>query len=127
MPSRSQGIYEFAGVSRRTPYERDATRRAIELIQAAWSEPITLGEIARGVGVPASTLSHAFKRHVGLGLRQYRLRVRLERSRRMIRDRDCQIAALAAECGFFDVSAFSHAFKEFFGVTPSAYRSAVLG
>jgi AraC-like DNA-binding protein len=121
------GVYEFAGASRKTPYERDATRRAIELIQDAWAEPLTLGEIARGVGVPASTLSHAFKKHVGLGLRQYRLRVRLERARRMIRDRSGDIAAIAAECGFFDTSGFSHAFKDFFGVTPSAYRISVVG
>lgn len=99
-----------------------AVRRAVELIQDAWDQPVQVTDLVREIGVPASTLSHAFRRKVGMGLRQYRKRVRLERSRQLLLKGNDAVADLAASCGFYDVSTYCREFKGLFGITPSEYR-----
>jgi AraC-like DNA-binding protein len=100
----------------------DYVRRALDFIQERWNEPYQLTELVRSLGVPASTLSHSFRRKVGLGLRQYRKRVRLEHSRRLLVQRSRTIVDIAAECGYFEPATFCRDFKELFGVAPSEYR-----
>jgi AraC-like DNA-binding protein len=103
-----------------------AVRRAVELIQDCWDEPLRVTDLVRELGVPASTLSHAFRRKVGMGLRQYRKRVRLERSRRLLLTDKAPVADLAASCGFYDVSTYCREFKGLFGITPTQYRRLAL-
>jgi AraC-like DNA-binding protein len=105
---------------------RDAVRRVTEIIQDRWSDPVAVSELVVELGVPASTLSHAFRKKVGIGLRQYRKRIRLEKCRRMLRARSGPIADIAAECGFLEVATFCREFKRFFGVTPTEYRRAAM-
>jgi len=106
--------------------EKDSVRRARDLLQDSWADPVTVSAIVRAVGTPASTLSHAFKRRFGMGLRQYRRRVRLERCRRALWQSDEPVMHVAARCGFFDAATFCHSFKDFFGMTPSEYRASVV-
>ena len=106
--------------------ERDSVRKARDLLQDSWADPVTVSTIVRTVGTPASTLSHAFKKKFGMGLRQYRRRVRLERCRRMLWQSDQPVTHVAAMCGFFDPATFCHSFKDFFGMTPSEYRGSVI-
>jgi len=119
------GVFErrFGDLSAAGP---DDVRRAVELIQDRWSDPVAVTDLVAELGVPASTLSHAFRKKVGMGLRQYRKRVRLERCRRLLRDDPRPIADIAGSCGYVEPTTFCHEFKDFFGVTPSQYRRGTL-
>ncbi|HUH40004.1 MAG TPA: helix-turn-helix domain-containing protein, partial [Castellaniella sp.] len=64
----------------------------------------------------------------GLSPADYILGARLERCRDLLSDPGCtrQIGELAHAHGFTDASAFSHAFRRRFGVSPSDWRANVL-
>ena len=51
-------------------------------------------------------------------------RLRCSRAEPMLTRTDLTIHAIAHQCGFANVSHFSHRFTQLYGVPPSAYRAA---
>lgn len=119
-------VFDLTIARKGTVYDVECAGAAREILQERWAEEVSVSQIVRELGVPASTLAHAFRRRFGMGLRQYRRRVRLERCRRMLRDDPAAVVDLAARCGFLDMPAFCHAFKTTFGMTASEYRRSVV-
>lgn len=50
-------------------------------------------------------------------------RIRIAAASRMLRDSDDTVADIAFACGFYDHSAFTRAFRNAIGLTPSAFRA----
>ncbi|MFI4986524.1 MAG: helix-turn-helix transcriptional regulator [Alphaproteobacteria bacterium] len=81
-----------------------------------------LGEIARAVASSPYHLARHFRASVGLPIHQYRLRMRLALALERMLDGRGNLLALALDLGFAGHSHFAAAFKQAFGVTPSAFR-----
>ncbi|MBA3678490.1 MAG: helix-turn-helix transcriptional regulator [Sphingosinicella sp.] len=95
--------------------------RAKQALHARGCERISLGEVAREVGVSPIYLTQEFSRAEGVPLYRYQLNLRL--SRALMELRDCNdITVLALDLGFSSHSHFSFTFKKAFGLTPSDYR-----
>jgi len=97
-----------------------AIRAIQELLARRFAEPLTLAVLAAHVDLSPWHLSRRFHSEVGLGLHQYRTRLRLLSALHRIRDsRRPDLARVAFEVGFSSHSHLSREFRAFFGVPPS--------
>lgn len=83
----------------------------------------TLGAIAAEVGGSPVYLTQLFQQVEGLPLYRYHLRLRLARALDLLGDA-ADLTALGLDLGFSSHSHFSAAFRELYGQSPSAFRSA---
>ncbi len=100
-------------------------RQAKSLLHEACGERLSLGTIARQLGVTPIYLTQAFKRSEGMPLYRYQTRLRLNRALAELPERD-DITDLALELGFSSHSHFTAAFRQVMGVTPSHYRHGAM-
>lgn len=108
------------------PAESDRPEVAIEkaavLIQQRYWEHLTLPSLAREVGVSKYRLSRRFHEVMGVTLRGYLLRARLERAKELLATTREHITEVALAVGYSDLPRFDKLFKRYTGVTPTAYR-----
>ena len=96
---------------------------AIAHIRTHLDESLDLAELATRAGFSPFHFHRVFRALVGESLGAYIRRERLQRAALALRNSDREITELALEAGYETHSAFSRAFNEHFGVTPSAFRS----
>lgn len=84
---------------------------------------LSLAAIAREVGWSPFHLARQFRAHTGTSLHQYRLALRLNLARTMLRDGAEDLTRLALDLGFASHAHFSAAFRAAYGMSPSAARS----
>jgi two-component system response regulator YesN len=97
-------------------------KKAINFIGAHYDEPLTVERIASEVYLSASRLSHIVKGELGMTLGNYISRVRIDKAKGLLREKDLSISHIAQEVGFPDQSYFTKVFKKIEKCTPKAYR-----
>lgn len=109
----------------RAPNDRDRKRVAAALrrIESDPAQPLSLNDLAVGAAMSPFHFLRVFEQVVGVTPAQYILRLRLRRAAVELRNSQESVAAIAAECGFSDLSTFNRQFKRVLGVTPRAFRS----
>jgi YesN/AraC family two-component response regulator len=100
-------------------------QRAMGLIQQRYWDKLSLGVLARQVGMSKYRLSHRFREVLGVTFRDYLLQVRLERAKALLATDDVSISEVADMVGFGDLPRFDKVFKRDTGFSPSAYRTMV--
>jgi AraC family transcriptional regulator len=100
-------------------------KRAVEFIHANLQTPISVRDVAAAAGFNGNLYSftRTFKRHCGRAPHQYILDARLEKARDLLLRGKENITEVALCCGFYSLSHFSVAFKNRWGIPPSAIRS----
>lgn len=93
-----------------------------EAVAREFSRDITLGEIAREMGVSLTYASLIFKEETGQSFRDYLVKYRIEKACDLLRRTDRTVADIAAEVGYSDTAFFYRAFKKHLGVSPREYR-----
>lgn len=86
---------------------------------------ITLGEIAESCGYTPNHLSRVFKGSTGDSIVNFLNRYRVDRAARELICTDENIADIAFDNGFDNLSNFNRIFKKYAGFTPSEYRGAL--
>ncbi len=99
-------------------------RAAAALMRRNFEHPLSIGAIARGVGLGQRGLEQAFAKHAGLSPARFYRRVRLAEARRRLEQTRESVAEIASRCGYGDPTAMTRAFGAEFGLTPSAARKA---
>jgi len=94
----------------------------LELLQANSRIDLSLTAVAVRLGYSASRLQHLLVEQTGQSFRQHRLQRSLRRAAEELCADDRPIAAIARERGYRSAAAFTAAFREHFGLTPSQYR-----
>jgi AraC-like DNA-binding protein len=84
-------------------------------------ENLTLAQLAAAVGCNHYYLLRSFKKQVGITPHAYRLNLRIERAKELLRD-GLSPAAVALETGFVDQSHFHRTFRQFVAATPRQYQ-----
>ncbi len=101
---------------------------AMNYISGNLAADLTLEEIA---GVASFSMFHfhrIFKAVVGETVSEFTRRLRLEwAANRLLSDRREDITQISVECGFSSSQNFAKAFRQHFGMTPSAYRKSKNG
>jgi transcriptional regulator GlxA family with amidase domain len=95
---------------------------AIRLMEAALDTPRDIQVIAREIGLSSRQLERLFQRHLGLAPATFYLRLRLDRSRTLLRQTTRSVLDVALECGFGSSSHFSKAYRRAFDRAPSEDR-----
>jgi AraC family transcriptional regulator len=99
-------------------------QNAREMIQAHFSERLTLAGIARTVGLHPVYLASEFRKQYGCTVGEYVRQLRIEFACQQLSQSRETLANIAAAAGFFDQSHFTRTFKDAMGMTPSECRSA---
>lgn len=81
-----------------------------------------LGEIAEAEGLTISHLSRLFKRHLGIGYRDYSQNLRLDNSAEELRTTDKTIGVIMERNGFGNPAVFYNKFRSRFGCSPAEFR-----
>jgi AraC-like DNA-binding protein len=81
--------------------------------------------VTDAIGLSAKRFIERFKAEVGLTPKRYCRIQRFQRALRRTRaGRRVDWTSLALDCGYFDQAHFVHDFRDFAGLTPTAYQSA---
>ena len=91
-------------------------------LEEHFREQITNDDIATALSYHPYYISATIKKITGMPLREYILRFRLDRAKRMLRQTPASITEISIACGFANHSYFSKTFLEVFGITPKEYR-----
>lgn len=93
-----------------------------ECIKQENNEDLTLEHLARTLGYSEFYISRKFKEISGMQFRDYVRYRKLAFALKQVRDTDRGLLDIALDYGFSSHEAFTRAFKEAYGVTPSEYR-----
>lgn len=112
-------LYDHAGAA---PGDYRRLTRACEFVLANYSQPIAIADLASRAHLSPSQLQREFRRLFGMNPGDYILRVRLLMARRQLEDTSLPVGQIALDCGFYDQSHFTRAFRASTGLRPLDYR-----
>ncbi len=95
---------------------------ALALVHRQPSDPWTIAELARRVGVSRSVLAERFRHFLGVPPMAYLTRWRLQLGSQLLTSTSHSVAQIAAEVGYESEPAFNRAFKREFGSPPARFR-----
>jgi AraC family transcriptional regulator len=105
-----------------------ALRAAVAHLRARWSDAplhrIAVGELTTAARVSRGYLNRLFQAGFGLSVSAAVERVRCSRAENLLLRTDLPIEMIAEQCGFADLSHFSHRFTALYGIPPRVYRAA---
>jgi transcriptional regulator GlxA family with amidase domain len=84
--------------------------------------PLDLADLARHATVSERSLLRRFHDEVGTSPKQWLMRARLDRARRLLETTDLSVSEVAREAGFASTAALRQRFAGTLGTTPSTYR-----
>ena len=102
----------------------DRIIRAIAAIHEADGWKHSLSDLAAIAGMSRSSFANKFKQHVGQTAGEYASTWRLLKARQSLQDRGKTIDQVAHEHGYASASAFSRAFRDTLGMSPSHARKS---
>ena len=102
----------------------DAVYKTMEYVRANFDKKLSLDEIAKNAFLSKAYLSSIFKEEIGESLTNYINRVRIEKSKVLLLDKEISLIDIANLCGFEDQSYFTRVFKKMVGVSPKKYRDS---
>jgi AraC family transcriptional regulator len=85
-------------------------------------EKITLHDLSSLIGFSTCHFARLFKTSTGLAPYQYIRKLRMEQSRRLLLETTLSVIQIGFEVGIDNPSHFSSFFKQYTGLTPTAYR-----
>jgi AraC-like DNA-binding protein len=112
-------LYEHAGTA---PGEYRRLTAACEFVLANYAHPIAIADLARRAHLSASQLQREFRRLFRMNPGDYILRVRLLMARRQLEETSLPVGQIALDCGFYDQSHFTRAFRASTGLSPLQHR-----
>ncbi|MGA7613910.1 MAG: AraC family transcriptional regulator [Thermoanaerobaculia bacterium] len=96
--------------------------RTIEILEREQLPSLPIGELAARVNLGTSRLEHLFKDEVSVSIRQYVRIRRLIKATHLLVSTNLRISEIFYAVGFTDASNFTHAFRDWFGLSPRECR-----
>ena len=87
-----------------------------------YSEPVTLEDIARGIGASPSTVVHRVKAETGKTTGELLRDIRITEAKRLLASTQTPLSSIADMCGFCDQSHLTRTFKTCVNLTPGQFR-----
>lgn len=109
------------------PDQLDQVAVAEHLLVQRFHEPLTLDDIARQTGGSVFHLARLFRRRTGFPLHAFRNQLRLRTALEAVAHPGADLTDLALDLGFSSHSHFTAAFRQAFGIAPSALRKTATG
>lgn len=109
------------------PASISCLKRAEEYLHSNFDQPIGLADVAFAAGVHPAYLARVFRLRRRCTVGEYLRQIRLTWAAEQLGTSDAPIADISLRAGFYDQSHFTNRFKQFTGLTPSAFRQAHRG
>jgi transcriptional regulator GlxA family with amidase domain len=101
-----------------------ALARAARMMDTAIERPLTVADVAAGVGLSPRQLERLFRRHLGTSPAEFSLGRRLVHARELLRQTPMSVTDVGLACGFQSAAHFSTAYRRHFGRSPREERAA---
>lgn len=99
----------------------------LSYIKAHLSEDMCLERLADQASISKFHFCKTFKKHMGLPPLRYVNVMRIDEAKRLLHKKGFNIADVAMQVGFNDLSSFCKHFKRLTGMSPTHFKSAVRG
>jgi YesN/AraC family two-component response regulator len=96
---------------------------ALAYIHNHINESLTLKKVAEEIHVSKSHLSNLFPKYIGYSFSYYISKVKVDKSKLLLKNTSLSLLDIAFECGFNSQSYFCYTFKKVEGITPKQYRT----
>ena len=107
----------------RSDADKKKLQAAKEIVRQRLQNPLSLGELAKEVGINEYKLKKGFKELFGTTVFAYLAQLRLENACRLLRDTQQNVKEIAYELGYASPQHFQRVFKQQYGVTPGQFRA----
>jgi two-component system response regulator YesN len=94
--------------------------------QKNYAEPIYLEDAAAIAGMETKHFGKYFSSAVGIGFKRWTTRIRIELAIGIMQREGHELSDIALDVGYEEYRTFERAFKNYTGLTPSAYRRTVV-
>ncbi|CAM2846990.1 AraC family transcriptional regulator [Paenibacillus sediminis] len=102
-------------------------KQMIHFMSSQYAHPVSIEQMSESLGYNRAYLSRIFKRETGMTPVTYLLKLRIDKARRLLRERsELSIEQIAASVGITDALYFSRQFRRFYDQSPSQYRQSVI-
>ena len=108
------------GLARRSRSE--PVRRAMELAERRYAEPLTVADAAREAYLSPSRFAHVFSAEAGMSFHRYLAALRVEKAKGLLANSSLRIGEVAERTGFCNQNYFASVFRAGAGVAPGEYR-----
>lgn len=121
-------IAGLVGISRdlRAPGDRETIPKSLaatlEYLETHYAEQISPASLARHAGLSPVRCARLIKRIFRMTPQQLITQTRLAAAAHLLRETAQSVAEIAFECGFYDHSAFTRAFRAVTDLTPTQFR-----
>lgn len=105
--------------------ENEIIRRAQQYIGSHIQQKLSVPLVAKMADVSPSYLTALFHKNLQISPGEYIRRIKLQESKRMIREDNMNFTQIAEALQYSTVHHFSRQFKEKFGITPTEYAKSV--
>lgn len=95
---------------------------AVVFLRRNYAQPVNVGDVAKACHCSPSTLSHMFKKELGISIREYIRDLRMADARRMLRNTDMPISAISDMLGYGNPNYFCNVFTAQTGCSPTEFR-----
>lgn len=99
--------------------------RTLQYIADHVYDKLTVETVSKETGVSSSHLTALFRRQMQISPGEYIRRVKLEESKRLIREGRMNFSQIAAALNYSTIHHFSRQFKDNFGISPSEYSKSI--
>lgn len=106
-----------------SPRHSDVTAQALSFIAAHAFGPLSLADVARGIGRHRSHVAEVVRHETGRSVGDWITDVRLDEARRRVEGTSELIEVIAERVGYSDPTHFTRTFKRRFGLSPRAWRA----
>lgn len=97
-------------------------KKAIQYISGNFEKAITLNDVAEHIYLNPAYFSTVFKRYTGISFKKYLTILRIEESKKLLKNTDYTVTDIALMTGFEASGYFARVFKKYTGLTPRQYR-----
>ena len=108
------------------PQVQRTVKQMISYMASQYAHPVSIEQMCASLGYNRAYLSRIFKKETGLSPVTYLLKLRIDQSKRLLRERpELSVEQISASVGLTDPLYFSRQFKRFCGQSPTGYRKDI--
>jgi|GEM_PF-1168817 len=87
-----------------------------------YEKKLNLSHIANELGLSPKYLSRVFKENTGMSFSDYKLKLRINKAKGLIKDGGYNVEEISYQLGYKNPESFSKTFRNYTGLTPGEYR-----
>ena len=117
---------EEPSTSMRENYENELFQTIIDYLHSHVEDENQVNDLVTHFSLSRSTIQMLFKKYTDTTPKSYINRLRLNRSKVLIRESKLSLSEIAMRLGYGSIQYFSRAFSREFGMTPSSYAKSLI-